>query len=161
MLEDLHWADETTLDFLLYACRHVSASGASPRLQFLLTYRTEDARASLLHALAELDRLRLAEELRLDQLTRAETEVMVRSILELNRPLRREFLDELFSLTEGNPFLSKRSSSRTPRQRPSVGDWACSQAFESLVVPRTVNDTVTRRMTNSALKPVTCSKSPL
>jgi tetratricopeptide (TPR) repeat protein len=146
VVEDLHWADETTLDFLLYCCRHVAASTPPPRVHFLLTYRAEDARAPLLHALAELDRLRLAEEMRLDQLTRAETEVMVRAILELNRPLRRDFLEEIFRLTDGNPFFVEEVlKSLTMTTDLEIGDEAGREAFNSLAVPRSVNDSVTRR----------------
>lgn len=146
VLEDLHWADETTLDFLVQCCRQLAAAGRPHRIQILATYRTEDARPPLLHALAELDRLRLAEELRLDQLTRAETEVMVRAILDLHRPLRRDFLESLFNLTEGNPFFVEeilKSTSGTAGLEER--DDADRQAFDAPVVPRSVTDAVTRR----------------
>ncbi len=146
VIEDLHWADETTLDFLLYCCRHISSTAHLHRLQLLLTYRVEDAQPPLLHALAELDRLRLAEELHLDQLTRVETEVMVRAILEMNEPLRRDFLADLFNLTEGNPFFVEevlKSLHEAVGFDTDIG--ANRQVFDGLLIPRTVKDAVTRR----------------
>jgi DNA-binding CsgD family transcriptional regulator len=146
LIEDLHWADETTLEFLLYCCRHVSASGTPARVRLVLTYRSEDAQPSLLHALAELDRLRLAEEMHLDQFTRAETEVMVRAILELHLPLGRDFLDELFRLTDGNPFFIEevlKSLDTTGGLEILGGDDRFS--FNEVAVPRTVRDAVMRR----------------
>ena len=146
VVEDLHWADETTVDFVVYCCRQVSAVSHAPPVQILLTYRSEDASPPLLHALAELDRLRLAEEMHLDQLTRLETEVMVRAILDISRPLHRDFLDDLFRLTDGNPFfIEEVLKSLHSSGSLEVNDEAERQALGTLVVPRTVKDAVTRR----------------
>lgn len=140
VMEDLHWADETTLDFLVHCCRTLSSATRQKPIRLLLTYRTEDAPPPMRHMLADLDRLRLVEELRLEQLTRAETEVMVRAILGLNRPLRREFLDQLYALTEGNPFFVE----ELLKSIDGTND-ADRQVFDTLEVPRTVADAVARR----------------
>jgi tetratricopeptide (TPR) repeat protein len=143
VLEDLHWADETTLEFLLHCCRSLSGDPAR-RAVLLLTYRPEDAQPPLVHALAELDRLRLATEIGLEQLTRAETEVMVRAILDLHRPLRRDYSQALFELTEGNPFFIEevlKSLHTSTGDAPDVD----GQAIDLVAVPRTVEDAVTRR----------------
>ena len=146
VIEDLHWADQSTLDFLVYGCRQLAASSTPHQIKILLTYRSEDAQPGLRHALAEFDRLRLADEMRLEQLTRAETEVMVRSILEMNRPLRRDFLDDLFNLTDGNPFFVEEVlKSLQATSGLEAGDESTRQVLAGLVVPRSVEDTVSRR----------------
>src|SRR6266516_3964083 len=58
VLEDLHWSDDTSLEFLHYLARRCAAH----RLLLLLTYRSDEVRPSLRHFLAHLDRERLAKE---------------------------------------------------------------------------------------------------
>ena len=55
--------------------------------------------------MARLERQRLATELTLGPLSRAETAEMLRLIFELRRPVRTEFLNLIYGLTEGNPFF--------------------------------------------------------
>jgi predicted ATPase len=148
VFEDLHWADETTLDFLVHCCRHLTLARQPGRVLLLVTYRPDDAQSPLVHCLAELDRLRLAVELHLDQLTRAETEVMVRAILQQSRPLRREFMEELFGLTEGNPFFVEELLKAMHSSAPGSleGGDNDRMPLDLVGVPRTVKDAVTRRV---------------
>ena len=76
VVEDLHWSDDTSLDFLLYLARRV----AGRPILLLLTYRDEEPHAGLTHFLADLDRERLATELRLARLPLADVEAMLRAI---------------------------------------------------------------------------------
>jgi DNA-binding CsgD family transcriptional regulator len=144
--EDVHWADESTLDFVLQCCRRNATTRRPGRTVLLLTYRTDDAQPPLVHLLAELDRLRLAVEVSLAQLTRAETEVMVGAILRHKRPLRREFVDRLFDLTEGNPFFVEETLKAMHAAGGGLEGGALDRVSLDLVaVPRTVKDAVTRR----------------
>lgn len=147
VFEDVHWADETTLDFLVQCCRHLATRQHQGRAVLLMTYRTDDAQPSLVHVLAELDRLRLAVELQLGQLTLAETEVMVGAILRHNRPLRREFMDRLFSLAEGNPFFVEETlkAMHATGAGSVEGGEVDRLPLDLVAVPRTVRDAVTRR----------------
>lgn len=147
VFEDMHWADETTLDFLVQCCRHLATRQQSGRAVLLITYRTDDAPPSLVHVLAELDRLRLAVEIPLDQLTRAETEVMVGAILRQHHPLRREFMDRLFNLTEGNPFFVEETlkAMHVTAAGSVEGGEVDRLPLDLVAVPRTVKDAVTRR----------------
>lgn len=101
MIEDLHWCDEASLDLLLYLARRL----AQQRVLLLLTYRSDETAGNLGGFLARLDQQRLATELVLGNLSRREVDLMVRAIFDQPRPLRAEFLDEVFRLTEGNPFF--------------------------------------------------------
>jgi predicted ATPase len=55
VMEDLHWSDDTSLEFLHYLARRCSAHP----LLLLLTYRSDEVRLDLRHFLAQLDRERL------------------------------------------------------------------------------------------------------
>ena len=147
VLEDVHWADETTLEFVLQFCRRISGSPTLHRILLLMSYRNEDAGPTLVHTLAELDRMRLATELLLDPLTRAETDVMVRGILDLHRSVPREYLDYLYQLTEGNPFFVEevlKAVFTGAGVRPSEGVFDRS-LVDLRSVPRTVQDAVGQR----------------
>jgi DNA-binding NarL/FixJ family response regulator len=100
VIEDLHWGDDTSLEFLLQLAR----SCASFPIVLLLTYRSDESRPGI-SWLAQLDRERLAYEVVLTRLSRDEIEVMMRAIFGLDRPVRAEFLDTIYALTEGNPFF--------------------------------------------------------
>lgn len=72
MLEDLHWADETSLQLLSYLVRDLSAANLlsdsnAPRILIVATYRSEElAESSALGRITrQLTRQRMAEELRL------------------------------------------------------------------------------------------------
>ena len=71
----------------------------------LLTYRSDEASPPLRRLLAQFDRQRIAHELQLTSLDRREVGTMLRTIFELDRPVRPEFLDAICPLTEGNPFF--------------------------------------------------------
>src|SRR6266480_2315402 len=81
IVEDLHWSDETSLDFLHYLARRCAASP----LLVLLTYRSDEVHPGLRHFLAHLDRERLAQECALAPLTRSEVSAMLYAIFALRR----------------------------------------------------------------------------
>src|SRR4029079_2939007 len=94
-----------------------------------------------------LMRERLPVELRLQRLSPDELDAMLRAIFTLNRPTRREFLDLLYPLTEGNPFFVE----EVLRSLIGAGDilvaddgWDRKPVGE-LRVPRSVDDAVQRR----------------
>ncbi len=101
VVEDLHWSDDTSLEFLHYLARRCPAHA----ICVLLTYRSDEVNPSLRHFLAQLDRERLTQERSLARLTRAEVEAMLRAIFALPRSAPLELPDSLYTLTEGNPFF--------------------------------------------------------
>ena len=101
ILEDLHWCDETSLDFLHLLARRVSACPVF----VVATYRREEISPHLQQLLAQLGRGRLAHEVALAPLTQSEVNAMLQIIFDLNRPVRAEFLEAIYALTEGNPFF--------------------------------------------------------
>src|SRR6266702_1911772 len=101
VIEDIHWSDESTLEFLLFFARKVAAH----RLPLVLTYRSDEVHQPLRSLLAQLDRERLRQEIALVRLTRVDTETMLRTILQGTTSLPGGMLDALYELTEGNPFF--------------------------------------------------------
>lgn len=73
IIEDLHWSDPVSLDFLLFLARQA----ASMPVLLIGTYRGDEVGPALRHYLMQLDRTRLAHELVLAPLTPAEVEMMI------------------------------------------------------------------------------------
>jgi DNA-binding CsgD family transcriptional regulator len=142
IVEDLHWSDDTSLDFLLYMARRI----VSRPILLVITYRSDEARP-LTHFLATLDRERLPAELHLDRLTQTDVDSMIRAIFDLQRPTRGDFLDTIYSLTEGNAFFIEevlKSLTTSGGIFYTEGAWE-RKPVEELNIPRTVHDSVQRR----------------
>lgn len=143
IVEDLHWGDEGSLEFLLSLARQV----ATRPILLLLTHRSDEMAPALQRLLAEFDRERCAIELPLAPLTLDETDEMLRAIFRLRRPPRAEFLRRLYDVTEGNPFFIE----ETLKALASSGavfyadTLSAGVGLGELPVPRTVQETVQRR----------------
>ncbi len=101
IVEDLHWSDEASAEFLLHFARRLAPH---PCL-LALTCRSDERHPALNQLLAGLDRERIVTEIALSRLGVGEVEAMLRAIFDLSRPVRADFLDAIYTLTEGNPFF--------------------------------------------------------
>jgi predicted ATPase len=142
--EDLQWCDDTTLDLLLYIARRL----ASVPLLLLVSYRSEEQEPNLRHLLAELDRQRLATEVSLGPLDRTAVDGMLRAMVSPNRHASSGFLDEIYALSEGNPFFVEevlKALAVSGDLAQAAGDLERTP-LDSLRVPRTIQDAVLRRL---------------
>jgi DNA-binding CsgD family transcriptional regulator len=137
VLEDLHWADDTSLEFVPLLLRQVVAL---PVL-VLLTYRSDELRPPLAHLLAELNRGRLALDVPLARLGMGEVEAMLRVLLQQDTPVRAALFDRVYGLTEGNPFFVEEMA----RSLTAVHSANDSGPAVELPIPRTVADAVGMR----------------
>ncbi len=101
IIEDVHWSDDTSLEWLHYLARRCAAHP----LLLLVTYRSDEVLSSLSHWLTQLDRERLTQEFLLARLSRSDLDGMLRAIFALSRSRQLELPDLLYTLTEGNPFF--------------------------------------------------------
>lgn len=101
IIEDVHWSDEASLEFLLYLARRI----ASHPILLLLTYRSEQVRGGLARFLVGVDRERLATELTLSPLNSSEVAAMIGTIFALPRAVPAHVLEMIVLLAEGNPFF--------------------------------------------------------
>ncbi len=133
-LEDVHWADEATLDLMVYLAREMAAA----RLLLVATYRSDEVSEDLGQTLAELDRLSVATELQLDSLDRSEVREMLQAILGPAGAARSGFVDTVHELTEGNPFFIEEVL-RSVQLQPAGANAA------EVTIPRSVREAVRRR----------------
>lgn len=103
IVEDAHWADPSTRDFLSFLIRNRRAE----RLLVAVTFRTDELhrRHPLRAFLAEADRTRTVTRLTLDRFTREELAEQLAGIL--GHPPAPQLVEELFGRAEGNPFFTE------------------------------------------------------
>ena len=143
IIEDLHWADEASLEFLLYFARRI---GSRPVL-LAMTYRGDEVGLALERFLAALDRERLATEIELKRLDANETASLIRSVFDLPHSPQPEFLSAIHQLTDGNPFFVEevlKSFVSAGEIFELGGQWG-RKPLSQLRVPRTVQAAVRQR----------------
>lgn len=101
VVEDLHWADQSTLDLLAVLLRTLRRE----RALVVITVRTDEVPAEVLTVLAELHRSRVASRLELGRLDRQETAALLSSQAGAAPPAA--VVDRIFALSEGNPFFAE------------------------------------------------------
>jgi class 3 adenylate cyclase/tetratricopeptide (TPR) repeat protein len=146
-IEDLHWADEATLELFPYLARKLR-----PFPVLLLgTYRSDELHRlhPLNHLLAELARGRLSEELRLRRLSPEETGALVQAALSLARPVTAAFRAALQDRCEGNPFFLEEVL-RALVERGDLyyrdGAWHRAKDVPQLAIPVSIRDAVQQHM---------------
>jgi DNA-binding CsgD family transcriptional regulator/tetratricopeptide (TPR) repeat protein len=103
VVEDMHWADQSTRDLLGFLIRGLR----SPGLLLVLTYRADELhrRHPLRPFLAELERIGWVERVELDRFDQAELIAQLTGILA--EPPGADLVDDLFERAQGNPFFTE------------------------------------------------------
>ena len=103
VIEDLHWADRSTRDFLTFAVRALRQE----KLVLVATYRSDELhrRHPLRALLAELERLERAERVELGRFSRLELVALLTGILEQTPD--GSLADALYSRSEGNAVFAE------------------------------------------------------
>ncbi|MGH2557879.1 MAG: ATP-binding protein, partial [Thermomicrobiales bacterium] len=143
VVEDLHWSDDVSLEWLHLLMRR----GRSHPLLLLLTYRVDEPHPSLRHWLATLDRARLAQEIILAPLVADEVATMLQAIFALEQPAHAAFRDAIYDLSGGNPFAVEELLTSLVASGEIVyarGAWT-RKPLARLRVPRGIHDAVQQR----------------
>jgi len=143
VIEDLHWSDDSSLEFIMYLARRIT----NLPILLALSYRSDEVQPALRHALASLDRERLAEEIPLARLTTSQVDAMLRSIFGQPQAIQADFLQAIHGLTDGNPFFIEevlRALIAAGDIYQTGGRWDRKELAQ-LHVPRSIQDAVERR----------------
>ena len=103
LIEDLHWADPSTRDFLTFLVRNARTE----RVSLVVTYRSDELhrRHPLRPLLAELERTPGVERIGLDRFSRDEVVAQISGILD--EPASDELADQVFERSEGNALYTE------------------------------------------------------
>jgi DNA-binding CsgD family transcriptional regulator len=145
VLEDLHWADETSLELLPLLPRRLAAA----RLLILATARDDEPGSAPDRLLGVLDRGHSLVRLDLAPLTAPEVSLMIEATTGL--PISPALSGALGARAEGNPFLVEEflrdlfvgAAGRPPR---ALGE----AALDALNIPSSVAETIARRLAEVA-----------
>ncbi|HKJ02633.1 MAG TPA: AAA family ATPase, partial [Longimicrobiales bacterium] len=146
VLEDLQWADPSSLELIHFLARQASDG----RIFILATYTESDR--DRVGPLVDLERsllsLGVAEQLRLQPLDQDEVTEFVCRVFSVDAGLIREFATMLFGLTRGNPFFVEEilkalvSQGSLTNQKGTWIGWT-SRDF---ALPVSIRDAVLRRL---------------
>jgi DNA-binding SARP family transcriptional activator len=102
ILEDLHWADQDTLNILPVLGRRLQSAG----ILLVCAFRGEEIRSNseAWQALEKLDQETRAERIILPRLDEASTRELIRCALDLHQPAP-IFENRIYSETDGNPLF--------------------------------------------------------
>ena len=150
-LDDLHWADENTLQLLLYSVRTTLAS----RLMIVGTYRPEDARTTAggeMHPLPgvqrEMQREGILTIIGLARLEETDIEEMICSLFQ-DSDFGMPFCQSLHKETEGNPFFVMETLKLLKVEgiiEKDNGGYHLREDYEQITIPGKIQDIVMRRI---------------
>jgi DNA-binding NarL/FixJ family response regulator len=144
VIEDLHWSDEASLEFLLYFARRAE----SRPILLMITYRSEEIHSELSQFLTALGRDRRDSiDIALLRLNLAESDEMIRAVLGLPRVARANVLKAIHDLTDGNPFFIEEvlKSLITGRDVSKTNDAWENKPLEALKIPQNIQLAVKQR----------------
>jgi DNA-binding CsgD family transcriptional regulator/tetratricopeptide (TPR) repeat protein len=145
VLEDLQWADTSSLELLHYVARHLTDAP----LVLYCTYNPEKVRGATLRALEQTVReLPRSRVLQLEPLSVAAVEEMVCRAFEVDARISRGFSALLYGWTRGNPFFIEETLKLLVAAgdlRLEDGRWTGWQ-IDALRLPPSVRDAITSRL---------------
>ncbi len=145
VLEDLHWADPSTLSLVHFVARQLDEGPVRILASYNSDYRDGNAGLALMErSLLGLRRLRLH---RLDPLSSADTADLLTAVFGVTGPPMESFRDLLYGWTKGNPYfieqiLTSLVDGKALYQRD--GTWLGWEARQ-FQVPTTVRDAILLR----------------
>jgi len=150
-IDDLHWADENTLELLHYSARNTLAS----RLMIIGTYRPEDALTTAegrVHPLLEIQRGMSREGIltiiNLERLKETDVQEMVWSLFQ-DSDFGESFYESLHKETEGNPFFVMETLKLLKVEgiiEKEDGGYRLREDYERITIPSKIQDIVMRRI---------------
>jgi DNA-binding CsgD family transcriptional regulator/tetratricopeptide (TPR) repeat protein len=146
VIEDLHWADEASLELFPHLARKLR----DVPLLLIGTYRSDELhrRHPLRPVLAELSRNRAADDFAVRRLSEDEVDDFLREAMKLGRPPTVEFRQAMFQTCEGNPLFMEEVL-RALVERGDIelreGSWRRTKEVAAIVIPDTLRDAVLAR----------------
>jgi len=144
-LEDLHWANDSTLLVL----QHIAQQISQMPVIILGTYRDVelDVARPLARAMGELTRERLAHRLALKRLPQADVEAMLRALSGQEPPAA--LVQAVYGETEGNPFFVEEVYQHLAEEGKlfdEMGRWRSDLSIGELDVPEGVRLVIGQRL---------------
>jgi class 3 adenylate cyclase/tetratricopeptide (TPR) repeat protein len=144
MLDDLQWADDDSIQLIRYLVRTM---GSAPML-LLISLRpySDSATGGSSRLIADLDRMRVTQVLRLQRLTQRESAELLQNLL--GAPADSSSIESLHSRSEGVPFFLEELA-RAYREAEALqlldGTWTMTK-LSGPAIPSSIQTLVERRL---------------
>ncbi|HJQ77567.1 MAG TPA: AAA family ATPase, partial [Acidimicrobiia bacterium] len=144
MLDDLQWADDDSIQLIRYVVRTM---GSAPMV-LLISVRpySDSATGGVSKLIADLDRLRVTQVLRLQRLNRLQSQELLENLL--GGPIDSSSLDSLHARSEGVPFFIEELA-RAYREAEALqlidGTWTMTK-LSGPAIPSSIQTLVERRL---------------
>ncbi len=142
ILDDVHWADRPTVRLL----QHLVRDPRVLRLMVIATYRVEEAGGErpLAALVADLRRAHTLDVLRVEGLSRVDTDALVTERLQATAP---DFAGALWSQTDGNPLFIEEALRSVADSGAAAGDRpVTAHTLARMGVPDGVKSVIVRRL---------------
>lgn len=149
-LEDLQWADPSSLSLMHYVARNTKDSG----MLIFGTYRPEDVTVTdgkvhpLIDTMQLMDREDLVEQVRLERLPQESMDVLLTNLIGENR-LDDEFKRRLHKETEGNPLFIIQLVRHMMEEKiigMRDGKWELKENLQQIDIPSKIHSVISRRI---------------
>ncbi len=142
VLEDVHWADQTSLELV----HHLAHRVISLKMLVVATFRSDELHSShpLRRLLGALARDRVGAEIRLDPLSRDQTTEMLRCILGVEPDM--DLTASIWKRSEGNPFFVEELISVLSENGGFDTNAQAAAVLDRTPLPRTVSEAVLARV---------------
>ena len=146
VLENLQWADASSLELLHFSARQLTGQ----RVVVLCSYNEaqRDSNPALSNTERSLVGIGAATVIRLQPLTRAESDDLLAQLFDVEPSTVRDFAAQLYERARGNPFFTEemlKSLVTSGRLRREENRWTGWDVTE-LDLPRTVRDAIVARL---------------
>jgi DNA-binding CsgD family transcriptional regulator len=146
VLENLQWADASSLELLHFVARQLKGQ----HIAILCTYNDaqRESNAALINTERSLIGLSAATVLRLGPLSRSDSDALLADVFGVDAATIREFSAALYERTRGNPFFTDemlKALVASGRLRRTDGRWTGWEKTD-LDLPHTVRDAVVARL---------------
>jgi len=149
VLDDLQWADPSTLSLIHYLARNIGGL----RTCILGAYRPEDARERkhpLLETVRLMNREGLLREIEVERLGTEDTELVIGDALPgIDEEELAELSGAVYSITDGNPFFileTLNMMKETGLLEKTESGWSLKKSVENLEIPPRVYDIMIRKL---------------
>ncbi len=151
-IDDLHWADKTTLNLLHYLARNTRDN----RILIIGTYRPEDileTQSERTHQLKKtmqnMNRESLFDKIKLERLDNEQIEELLQTVFDGDE-FEKNFTEMIYKETEGNPFfvleVIKLLVEESCIRQQENGRWELSIDIKNIDLPSRVYDVIKRRL---------------
>jgi len=149
-MDNLQWADKDSLQFIHFLARNTRES----HIMLVCTYRPEEMEDTpeQMHPLTETLGMMMMEDLfstiPLERFTIEEVEAFVSKLLEFS-PLPEQFVQRVYSDTEGNPFFVREVIKGMVRDGildVEDEDWASKIDYDELKMPSSIREVILARV---------------